>query len=204
MTRFAILGAGGHAKVVLEALRLAVADAEIVVVDDGRGDDGGDLLGAPIIGTRAALLDRRASALVPALGDNRARLVAIEWAREAGLEIASVIHPAAIVSPSAVIGAGCFLAAGAIVNADARLGSGVIVNTGASVDHDCVLGDGVHVAPGARLCGNVRIGARTLIGVGAAIIPGRTLGADCVVGAGAAVVRDSDDGVRIAGVPGRA
>lgn len=94
---------------------------------------------------------------------------------------ATLIHPGAIVSPSAEIGVGSVIMAGAVIQAGARIGKHCIVNTAATVDHDCVLGDFVHIAPGAHLCGAVNIGSGALVGVGIGIEPGVIIPAWCVV-----------------------
>ncbi|WP_439533852.1 acetyltransferase [Polymorphobacter sp.] len=201
MTDFFVFGAGGHAKVVIEAIRATSPDAVIAILDDAPASLGRRLLGIEVVGGRDYARAHPDVPLVPAVGDNRARRAMIDWSSEQGLALATVIHPSAVISPSAIIEPGCFLAPGAIVNAEARLGRGAIINTGASVDHDCVLGDAVHVGPGARLCGGVRVGDGTLIGVGAAVIPGIVIGERCVVGAGAVVIRPVADGSCVSGVP---
>ncbi|MFC3580130.1 acetyltransferase [Sphingomonas hylomeconis] len=203
MNRIFLLGAGGHARVVLESLRLAEPGVTVEVLDDDPAKWGGTMLGAPVSGGRDTLLAAPGARVMPAIGDNHQRLAAIEWLENSGFVVATTIDPRAILSVSATLGPGAFLAPGAIVNAGAALGRGVIVNTGASIDHDCVLADGVHIGPGARLCGGVRIGLRTLIGVGAVAVPLRTIGDDCVIGAGAAVTSDIHSGARATGVPAR-
>lgn len=188
-SEYLVFGAGGHAKVVIEAIRTCEPDAAIIVLDDDPAQWGRDLLGIRIAGGREAARAHPGATFIPAIGANSARRKLVGWALEQGIAVGSVIHPSAIVSPSAQIGPGCFLAPGSILNADARLGRGVIINTGASVDHDCVIGDGGHIAPGARLCGNVRVGTDSLVGVGAVVIPGIVIGDGCRIRAGSAVIR---------------
>ena len=199
-----LFGSGGHAKVVLEAIRAAFPGCAVAILDDDPEATRRTLLGEAIAGGRMWLDGNWPdAAVVPAVGTNKARADLVDWLKGKGRTPASVVHPGAIVSPSALIGGGAFLAPGAIVNAEARIGEGAIVNTGASVDHDCNVGAAAHIAPGAHLCGSVQIGARTLIGAGATVIPGIAIGADVVVGAGSVVVADLPDGVRVAGCPAR-
>lgn len=200
-----LFGSGGHAKVVLEAIRAAMPDCNVVVLDDDPAATGRTLLGLPIVGGRNWLSSNPfRGSVVPAIGANAARAALIEWLAELDRPLATVVHPRAVLSPTAKLGAGAFLAPGAIVNAEARIGEAVIVNTGASVDHDCLIGAAAHIAPGAHLCGSVRVGARTLIGAGATVIPGVAIGADAIVGAGSVVIADLPDGARVAGCPARA
>lgn len=202
--RLILFGAGGHAKVVLDAFLARCPDGEVAVLDDDPTRAGANLLGHRIRGGREWLSDNWPGiAVIAALGDNRRRDDLLQDLKKLRRPLRTIIHPNAIVSPSARIGDGCFLAAGAIVNAEAELSEGVIVNTGASIDHDCRIGRAAHIAPGVRLCGTVTIGARTLVGTGAAVIPGRSIGADATVGAGSAVVRDIPAGESWAGCPAR-
>jgi sugar O-acyltransferase (sialic acid O-acetyltransferase NeuD family) len=204
MPRIIVFGAGGHAKVVLDAILTADPNAEIAVLDDAAGRASTRLLGLPVLGGRAWLEENWAGVgVVPAIGGNAARDSLLAWLSERGRPLVSVIHPRAIISPHAVIGAGSFVAPGAVINADAAIGEAVIINTAASVDHDCKIGASAHIGPGVRLCGGVAVGARTIIGVGAVVIPGVVIGADAVVGAGSVVHRNVEAGVTVAGCPAR-
>ena len=82
-----------------------------------------------------------------------------------------LMHPQAWVSPSAKIGFGTIIMAGAVIQANARIGEHCIINTGASVDHDCVVGDFAHIAPGVHLCGGVEVGEGSLLAVGLGFAP---------------------------------
>lgn len=199
----AIFGAGGHAKVVIEAVRAAFPDAPLVVADDAY-EPGRAVLGIKLSGDRAWLAARRpAGGVVPALGNNESRSATLEWLADQGLAAITIVHPSAVVSATARLGNGIFVAPAAVVNAEAVLGDGVIINTSASVDHDCDIGAAAHIAPGVHLCGNVRVGRRSLIGAGATVIPGIRIGDDVVIGAGSTVIRDVADGARVVGSPAR-
>lgn len=198
-----VVGAGGHAKVVLDTLR-AAGYTVAGILDDDKARHGTDVLGAQVVAGSApeelTRLDVRRA--VVGIGDNavRARLVALLAAHVAW---ASAIHPAAVVAPSAEVHEGSVLVANAVVQADTVLGSHAIVNTAATIDHDCVIGPCVHVAPGAHLAGGVTVGEGALIGLGASVVPGITVGAWATVGAGAVVIRDVPDHATVKGVPAR-
>lgn len=192
-----LVGAGGHAKVVLAAL-LAAGHRVGAVLDDDPRRWRRALLDCTVEGPiEPGRLSGRPAVL--AIGDNaaRQRLASLpaEWL--------TVVHPAALVHDSVVLGPGSVVFAGAVVQPGARLGSHVIVNTGASIDHDCELGDFVHVAPGARLAGEVRVGVGALLGIGCCVVPGIVIGPWATIGAGAAVVSDVGEKERVAGVPAR-
>ena len=199
-----VLGSGGHAKVIIEAVRARSPDRHIVLLDDNAEATDRTVLGIPVSGPRTWLASNLPGAPVAlGIGDNRARLAVLEWLLSQGREVETVIHPSAIVGATVEIGPGAFLAAGSVAIADTRIGRAAIINTAASVDHDCDIGDAVHIGPGVRLCGNVRVGARSLVGVGAAVRPGVTIGADTIIGAGSAVVADLPGGGTYAGCPAR-
>jgi UDP-perosamine 4-acetyltransferase len=198
-----VIGAGGHAKVVIEALR---AMGRMVVGLVALAPAQTRLLGVPVIGDDDILPRLRATGITQAalgLGDNRlrdiiaARLLVMEF------DLPPVLHPAAWISPSCVMGLGAVVLQKAVVSAEAVIGLAAIINSGAIIEHDGVIAEAAHVAPGCVLAGQVRVGARTLMGVGSVVRPRVTLGADVIVGAGSVVVADVPDGLVIAGCPAR-
>ena len=194
-----VVGAGGHAKVVIATLQAAGFDVE-AAWDDDSTRVGSDVLGVPIRGAIEAI--PLTASVVVAIGSNaRRRTVA---ARLEGRTFASAVHPSAVVHTSAVVGPGTVVFAGAVVQPDSRLGAHVIVNTGASVDHDCVLEDFVHIAPGVSLAGTVTLREGVFLGVGASAVPGTEVGAWATVGAGGVVVAPIPAGATAVGCPARA
>ena len=141
------------------------------------------------------------TALHAAVGDAAARRRWMTMLSDASF--ATIVHPSALVSPSAQLGGGDFIGPLAVINARATLDEGVIINTGAIVEHDCRIGAFTHVAPGAVLAGDVTVGHDALIGAGAVIHPGVKVGSGVAIGAGAVAVSDIHDGARVAGVPAR-
>lgn len=203
------LGAGTHAKSLLEAIRSSGAFEVAALVDDDPARAGGHLLGFPVLAgaeSLARLKDEgvaHAFAGVGGVGDNGPRRAVFERLLAEGFQLPPIVHAAAVVSPWAQLGRGAHVLAGAIVNAGASVGDDVIVNTGAIVEHDCVLGAHAHVAPGVRLAGLVEIGEAAHVGIGAVVVGRVHVGAGALVAAGAVVVRDVPAGARVAGVPAR-
>lgn len=182
-----LIGAGGHARVVLDALMEGGSNLSTVVV---RAND----LGAPLLGQPVETPEISPSmaglSFHVAIGAAGPRQKLHRMAETAGATALTVRHPTASVSRFATLGPGSFIAAQAVIGPQARLGRGVIVNHGAVVDHDCSVGDFTHVAPNASLGGGVSVGGRCLIGAGAVVLPGVRIGDDVTVGAGAVVTRD--------------
>jgi sugar O-acyltransferase (sialic acid O-acetyltransferase NeuD family) len=195
-----VLGAGGHAKVVISTLRAAGYSIERLL-DDDPSRQGVPVLGVPVSGLLSDIAKFPGCNAVIAIGDNHHRR---HVAAQCGnVQWATVVHPTAIIDPTAAIGPGTVVFAGAIIQPDTIIGRHAIINTGATIDHDCRIGDYAHIAPGCHLCGNVVVGESTLLGVGSVVIPGKTIGARSVVGAGSVVVKDIPQGIVAAGVPAR-
>ena len=202
------LGAGTHAKSLLEALRSTGAFEVVALVDDDPGRAGTELLGYPIRGPEALAQLRGESvadafAGIGGVGSSEARKAAFSRLLDEGFRLPPIIHAAAHVSSFARVGQGCHVLAAAVVNADAELGDDVIVNTAAVVEHDCRIGPHAHIGPGALLGGLVTVEAEAQVGMGAVVIQERTVGAGAFVAAGAVVVEDVPAGIRVAGVPAR-
>lgn len=202
--RILVVGAGGHAAVVLDALLASgVEPADIALADDDPALWGREVLGFVVVdpASQGAVSARWVHA---AMGDAGAREACLARLAVGDRHPRSVVHPGASVSRFARLEPGCFVAARAVVAPRVSLARGVIVNHGAIVDHDCAVGAFAHIAPNATLGGAARVGAHALVGAGANLLPGVAVGDGALVGAGAVVNRDVPAGGRVAGVPARA
>ena len=193
-----VLGAGGHAKVVLSTLmELGVKVAGIY--DDAPTKLGTEVLGVPVLGAIRDLRDTKGAVWAIGVGDNvlrhqiAARFPSAEWL--------TVIHPRAYVHNSASLGPGTMVVAGAIIQPGARIGRHCIINTEATVDHDCVVADFCHVGPGCNMGMRVTLAEGVFMGITSVAIENTSVGAWTTVGAGAAVVMDLPDHVLAVGVP---
>jgi sugar O-acyltransferase (sialic acid O-acetyltransferase NeuD family) len=200
-----VWGAGGHGKVIIDAL-LASESCEVVgVVDDNPRKTGTVVLGVPVVDFSGGLPGLRAAvdfdAMAIAIGDNYTRSSKFHDVRQLGIGLINVIHPAAYVSRFAELGQGVAILAGAVVNPGTVVEDNVCVNTSASVDHDNYLGRSCHVFPNATLAGGVRVEEYAYVGSGAVIKPNLTVHRYSYIGAGALVLEDVPQGVMVAGVP---
>jgi sugar O-acyltransferase (sialic acid O-acetyltransferase NeuD family) len=181
VSQLVLIGAGGHARMIVDIL-LANKKRVDVVIDpvkpswleaEHRFDD--ELI-APdslvVMGFGGVTPQRL-----------QARLTILLRALARGCTAPQIRHPSAVVSPSARIGRGVQIAAGAIVQASATLEDGVIVNTGAIIEHDVLVGAGTHVAPGAIILGAAVIGTNCMIGAGAVVLPETRVGDRMLVAA---------------------
>lgn len=201
MNKLAIIGAGGHGRVVADAAELNGWN-QIEFFDDRWPEHQTNMIW-PIVGNVADLFKRTTAfdGLIVALGDNQKRLAVSQQIIALGLPLVSIIHPKATVSRYAQLELGTVVFAGAIINFGTTIGIAAIINTGATIDHDCVLGQSVHISPGAHLAGGVEVGDLSWIGIGASVKQGIKIGRQVVIGAGAAVIKNFNDGKKAAGVP---
>lgn len=197
--RAAVLGAGGHAKVVIATLQAAGWDV-LSAWDDSETRWGGEILGVPVQGAIEEAAEAGADGYVIAVGENRDRR---RIADRLDFPWILVVHPAAVVHPSVRLGPGTAVFAGAVIQPDTEIGRHALVNTGASIDHDCRIGDFVHVAPGCRLGGGVTVGEGSFMGIGASVLPGVAVGSWTTVGAGSTLIGDLGSHVTAVGTPAR-
>ena len=202
-----VIGGGGHARVLIEAL-LASSAVIAGVVDSDPALAMSRVLGVPVIGGDEVVGEFPPSEilLVNGLGSTglpATRRRVFDEFRGRGSRFASVLHPSAVVASDVVLHEGAQVMAGVVIQPGASIGLNSIVNTRASVDHDCIISAHVHVAPGVTMSGGVRGGEGTHIGTAAAVIQGISIGCGCLVAAGAVVTRDIADGTKVRGVPAR-
>ncbi|MFA6275996.1 MAG: acetyltransferase [Pedobacter sp.] len=182
-----IIGAGGHAKVIIDIL--LASNQEIKGVWDENSTIK-TVLNHPVIGNFAAFKAGIHQPVIIAIGNN---LIRNKIAKELAVNFGIAIHPKCAISTTVNLGAGTVVMANASINADVIVGRHVIINTNASIDHDCEIGDFVHISPQVGLGGNVQVGEGTHIGIGASVKHGIKIGKWVTIGAGAVVIRDIPD-----------
>lgn len=199
-----LLGAGGHARVVLDVL--GMCGQTLVGVSAPELIRGSCWQGIEALGDDEDVLRMEAEQVLLANGigvvpgQSVRRMVHGHFA-EKGYRFISLIHPSAVVSASVELGEGVQVMAGAIIQPGSQIAIGVVVNTGVRIDHDCQIGEHAFIGPGVTVCGDVRIEAGAFIGAGAVLLPGVTVKKDAVVGAGAVVVRTVEVGATVVGNP---
>ena len=201
--KIAILGAGGHAKVVADTAEMCGWNH--VEIFDDQWPAINLLRHWPVVGNTSTLFERlnEYEGVIVAIGDNEIRRQKMMDLVNSGASIVNLIHPAASISRYAILGIGIVAFAGVVVHPGANIGDGAILNTACSIDHDCSLGEFVHVSPGARLAGGVIIGPLSWIGIGACVKQLISIGSRVKVGAGAVVVKDVVNDVTVVGVPAK-
>lgn len=189
------LGAGGHAKVVIEIAEdlgfiiRGIYDQNIEI---------SQIFHYPVSNDIASLLEK--SNVFFAFGNNHYRKVSALKYKSVDFNL---IHPAAVISKRAVMGSGNVVMAGAVINSSVKIGNHCVINTSATIDHDCDIEDYVHISPNASLAGNVKVREGAQVGIGASVKQNVTIGKWSIVGAGAVVVKDVPDNAVVVGNPAR-
>ncbi len=209
MNQYVLIGAGAHARVLVEAVRLSGCPDPVAAVDSNPDLWGKKMDGIEIVGDDSKLPLLAGSGVqdfvigIGSTSTTSARRGLVKRAMDLGLTPLTVVHPLAVISPSAKIESGCQILAGAIVGAGVVLGQCCLLNTRSVVEHDCRLGRFCHVASGAVLAGGVVLRDGVHIGAGAVVRQHVLIGDRAVVGIGAAVVKDIPRDNIVAGVPAR-
>ncbi|MBD1390507.1 acetyltransferase [Neiella sp. HB171785] len=204
MTRLVILGAGGHGKVVADVAQLSQDYDKLLFLDDAF-ERIGECAGLPVAGPLSDFsryINEHTHFFV-AMGSCAGRQSWLQQLLAAKAQLATLIHPTAIIAHSVVIESGVLICAGAIINPDSKIGLGVIINTGATIDHDCVIGAYSHVCPGVSIAGMVHVGELCWLGIGANVIQLITIADHCTLGAGATLIHSTQAGQTLVGVPAR-
>ncbi|NUW68967.1 acetyltransferase [Vibrio coralliilyticus] len=201
MSKCAILGAGGHGKVVAEIAELN-GYKEICFFDD-RWPELSTLEDWKVVGDFESLLGTCLDfeAVFVAIGHNKTRVKKQVMLSEKGASLPVLVHPKATLSKYSQIGEGTVVMAGAIINPYSSLGPSCIINTSATIDHDCVLERGVHISPGANLAGGVFVGTGSWVGISACVKQYVSIGCNTIVAAGAVVINNVLDEQIVVGVP---
>lgn len=207
MDKILIIGASGHAKVIIETIELSNNYSIYGLIDTFK-PVGKNILGYEVLGTEdyiGDLIKKGINKGVIAIGDNWTRLLIKNKIEKKfpDFEFITIIHPLSIISPSVEIGKGTVILASVIINAEAKIGDFCILNTGATFGHESIIMDFSSLAPGVTIGGNVSIGKCTAISLGVNVIQGITIGKHSIIGAGSLILNNVADYKLFYGVPAK-
>ncbi|MCM3290274.1 acetyltransferase [Paenibacillus sp. MER 180] len=198
-----IIGAGGHAKVIIDILQ---HDSSIEIIGCADKSEKPQIMGIPLLGDDSILptlfADDIRHAFV-AIGDNKLRYKIAVQVEKLGFTLINAISPFAYVAPSSQLGSGIAIMHNAVINAEAQVHHYAVINTGATIDHESVIERACHIAPGTTLSGNVHVKEGSFLGTGSKVIDGVTIGAWSILGAGSVAIRNIPESCVAVGVPAR-
>lgn len=187
-----IVGTGGHAGVVIDAVIACQCYKLVGLLDDYAPPKTVSRFGYKVLGKIEDAYNFPDCVVFVAVGDNVGRKNIMD--RLDGCQLAeAIIHPAAWGATGDDLGRGSFVAAGARIGANSTIGQFSIINTCASVDHDSTVGNFSHLAPGVVTGGHVHIGNNTFVGIGTMIRDRVKIGNNCTIGMGSVVLKDIPD-----------
>ncbi|MGL5255767.1 MAG: acetyltransferase [Proteocatella sp.] len=202
-----VLGAGGHAKVLINSL--IQQGIEIIgITDNDKAKHSKMILGKEIIGSDELIYKYSSKDiwLVNGIGSinsmNLRQNIYFKFKQE-GYFFSEVIHPDTIIAKNVKISEGVQIMAGAIIQPGCVIGENTIINTKSAIDHDCIISRNVHIAPGCTLCGGIYVGESTHIGTGTVIVQNKRIGNNVLLGAGSLVLDDIDPNIIAFGMPAK-
>ena len=198
--KMVIFGCGGHARSVINTLRLKNADLDITLVDENASKDE-EILGCKV--RRNYELEKDDSYII-AIGDNTKRKnMYDELMHQNAGHCITVISRDCFMGLDVQIDAGTFIAPYAYIGPQVRIGFDSIINTGSVIEHEVVIGNHTHIAPHSTICGRSRIGNNVFCGAGSTIIDKITICDNVLIGAGAVVKENIMESGTYVGIPAK-
>src|SRR5256885_6942902 len=152
--RIAVYGSGGHGKVVADILAAASEHEVIGFLDDDPKKAEGTVGGLPVHLLQSNLRERsrqlKFEAVALGIGDNQARASIVERCRAGGVAIVQAIHPRATIAPTAELGSGVVIMAGAGVDPLAPHHRGGCINTTPPLGHQFLIHPYSPLLPGGH------------------------------------------------------
>ncbi|MEG1518852.1 MAG: acetyltransferase [Cetobacterium sp.] len=200
MKNLIVLGAGGFAKSIIDALDGSQYNLVGFIDSFKEGKHQGyNILANSIEGIK----DKENYIYFIGIGEPKSRKIYFEKLKKYNLKLANIIDKTAILSRNITLGEGVFIGKMVIVNADAILEDNVVLNTRALVEHGNHIGAHTNISTNSVLNGDVRVGRETFIGSCTVVNGQITIGSNSVIGSGSVVIRDIEDNVVVAGSPAR-
>lgn len=195
--KIALIGAGGHCKVIIDLLEEIKQYDIIGIYDDIKTDY---FCNYNILG-KIQEIDKTIDYFIISIGDGTVRKKIYE--NNKTLNWAILIHPKSIISKFSKIGVGTVIFAGAVIQTEVCIGEHCIINTNSNIDHESIIGNYCSISPGVTICGNVNIGELTFVGANSTIIQEINVGNNVIIGAGSVIIKNIDSYKKVVGNPGR-
>jgi len=138
-----------------------------------------------------------------AIGDIDIKKRAINKLKKRGAKFISLIHPTAIIIPTAKIGEGVVICPYCLVSDNVQLDDFVMMNTYASCGHDVKVGKYTILSPYVALNGFVKLENEVFVGTHATVISYKKVGFQAKISANSVVMRNVPSKCMVFGVPGK-
>ncbi len=181
MSKFILLGAGGHARSVADVI-ISSYDKPGIVFFDSNAKGKGSLYGFEIVNS---FPESFKAPIIIAIGDNNIRKRIFD--KSSGMKFGNVISSKAYVSERSKVGEGVFIGNFCHIGPEAEIGDNTIINNSTIVEHEVKIGKHCHIAPNSTISGRCTLGDLVFVGVGATIINNINICSNVIIGAGATV-----------------
>ena len=138
-----ILGAGSHGAEVKEIAKMLRVFGRIDYLDDDTSKEG-----VIVTWQDAAKFRESYGCAIVAVGNRKLRELWLSRLTEMGYVIPTLVHPTAVISESAQIGAGTVVCANATIGTNAKLGVGCIISSSVTVARGATVEDWSHIDTG--------------------------------------------------------
>jgi GDP/UDP-N,N'-diacetylbacillosamine 2-epimerase (hydrolysing) len=204
MKSIAIIGGGGHSRVIIDALYESSKKENIKIIgfyDDNINCE--EYRNIKRLGKIDEINNKDEIYYICGIGNLKTRKKIIDKLNN--INWINVIHPSSIISDTVILGKGIFINAGAIINSKANIEDHCIINTNSVIEHDVSIGVNCHIAPSVTICGHVTIKKQTFIGVGSKVINKNkngfiTIGSNNFLNAGSLILHSTDNNSKIRGM----
>lgn len=203
-----ILGAGGHAKVIIDIISIT-NEYQIEAIIGQESEEKESFYGYPVYKGDQYLEEFRERGIkkvaigVGGYRDNNKRIHLFHQLQDMDFDIINIIHPSTIISKTTQMGLGIVIYPGVVINTDVHLGDNIIIASNSVIDHEAQIMNHVLISTGVNVGAGSIISEGALLAVGSSIIPRVKIGKNVLVAAGAVVVNDIPDGSKIFGIPAK-
>ena len=197
-----VYGAGKGGATIFETLELNGEDEVVAFFDDNVS---GSFLGCPVYGVseQGNLLKENVNSLIIAIANGKKRCLFGKKFEKNGFDLINAIHPKSFISPTAKIGKGNHIKAGAVIDSNTKIGNYNIIDNAVTIAHDNIIGDGCHLAPGCVIGSSIDIGDYSILGIGSSVSTKIKIGKGCIISLNTSVINDISDNSLVEGVPGK-
>lgn len=205
--KIVIIGAGGHAKSIIDSIEQAgeyriegfveKKESDFIYREYSCIGIDTDLKKIYESGVKCAVV------AIGYMGHGKTREYLYTQLKDIGYELPVIADRSSIIANDVIVGEGTFIGKGVIINSDAQIGNMCIINSGAIIEHDCKVGDYSHVSVGAVMCGESVIKDRVFVGANSTLNQGVAVETSAIIGAGAVVTKNVAGGITVVGVPAR-
>ena len=200
-----IVGAGTYGEAMYELAEiLGYSVKAFYDEDDNKIDE--IIMGSQVIGKYSDLDDSeiKNKNFIVAIGNNSVRFKIMTQINEKGGTTPTLIHPDAIISPSATIGTGVYIQANSYIWTKVKINDFSIISPNVVIAHHSNIGKACLISTLTGVGASINIEDKVFIGMGATIVTGiHKVGENSIIGAGAVVLKDTDKNSVYAGIPAK-